>query len=107
MFLVRGQDCDLIIKGDLISRHHSKLEHRRGKFIIADQSTNGTFIQTTEGQEIFLRREEFTVFGSGYISLGKKVDPSDENIIHLSLRITRYNLRTSMLEQNHDGTWKR
>jgi hypothetical protein len=80
--LGRGQDCDLIIKGDLISRHHTKLEHRRGKFIINDQSTNGTFIRTTEGQEIFLRREEFTVFGSGYISLGKKVDPSDENIIH-------------------------
>jgi len=80
--LGRGQDCDLLIEGDLISRHHSKLEHRRGKFIIADQSTNGTFIRTTEGQEIFLRREEFTVFGSGYISLGKKVDPSDENIIH-------------------------
>jgi len=80
--LGRGQDCDLLIKGDLISRHHTKLEYRRGKFIIADQSTNGTFIQTTEGQEIFLRREEFTVFGSGYISLGKKVDPSDENIIH-------------------------
>ncbi len=80
--LGRGQDCDLMIKGDLISRHHSKLEHRRGKFIITDQSTNGTFIRTTEGQEIFLRREEFTVFGSGYISLGKKVDLSDENIIH-------------------------
>ncbi|MDH3632355.1 MAG: adenylate/guanylate cyclase domain-containing protein [Gammaproteobacteria bacterium] len=80
--LGRGQDCELMIKGDLISRHHSKLEHRRGKFIITDQSTNGTFIRTAEGQEIFLRREEFTVFGSGYISLGKKVDLSDENIIH-------------------------
>jgi hypothetical protein len=80
--LGRGQDCDLIIKGDLISRHHSKLEHRRGKFIITDQSTNGTFIRTAEGQEIFLRREEFTVFGSGNISLGKKVELSDENIIH-------------------------
>ncbi|MBT8436815.1 MAG: adenylate/guanylate cyclase domain-containing protein [Gammaproteobacteria bacterium] len=80
--LGRGKDCDLLIKGDLISRHHSKMEHRRGKFIITDQSTNGTFIRTAEGQEIFLRREEFTVFGSGYISLGKKVDPSDENIVH-------------------------
>ena len=80
--LGRGQDCDLIVKGDLISRHHSKLEHRRGKFIITDQSTNGTFIRTTEGQEIFLRREEFTIFGSGHISLGKKVDLNDENIIH-------------------------
>ncbi len=71
----------MIVNGDLISRHHSKIEHRRGKFIITDQSTNGTFIRTTEGQDIFLRREEFTLFGSGYISLGKKVDLSDPNLI--------------------------
>jgi adenylate cyclase len=78
----RGKDCDLIIKGDLISRYHSKLEHRRGKFVISDQSTNGTFIRTSGGQMIFLRREEFALFGSGYISLGKKVDPTDTKIIH-------------------------
>ena len=80
--LGRGKDCELIVKGDLISRYHSKIEHRRGKFIITDQSTNGTFVRTSEGQDIFLRREEFTLFGSGYISLGKKVDLSDDNIIH-------------------------
>jgi class 3 adenylate cyclase len=80
--LGRGKDCELVIDGDLISRHHSKIEHRRGKFILSDQSTNGTFLRTTEGQDIFLRREEFTVFGSGYVSLGKKVDPVDPNAIH-------------------------
>jgi class 3 adenylate cyclase len=79
--LGRGKDCELVIKGDLISRYHSRIEHRRGKFIITDQSTNGTFLRTTEGRDIFLRREEFTVFGSGYISLGKKVDLGDPNII--------------------------
>ena len=80
--LGRGKDCEMVIKGDLISRYHSKIEHRRGKYIITDQSTNGTFIRTSEGQDIFLRREEFTLFGSGYISLGKKVDLNDENVIH-------------------------
>ncbi len=80
--LGRGKDCELVVKGDLISRYHSKIEHRRGKFIITDQSTNGTFIRTSEGQDIFLRREEFTLFGSGYISLGKKVDLNDEHVIH-------------------------
>ena len=80
--LGRGKDCELIVKGDLISRYHSKIEHRRGKFIITDQSTNGTFLRTTEGQDIFLRREEYTVYGSGYISLGKKVDLGDPHVIH-------------------------
>jgi len=79
--LGRGKDCDLVVKGDLISRYHSKIEHRRGKFIITDQSTNGTFIKTQEGQEIFLRREELTLVGSGYISLGKKVNQADAELI--------------------------
>lgn len=79
--LGRGKDCDLFIDGDLISRYHSKIEHRRGKFIITDQSTNGTFIKTQQGQEVFLRREELTLFGVGFISLGKKVDQNDEDII--------------------------
>ena len=80
--LGRGKDCELIISGDLISRYHSKVEHRRGKFVITDQSTNGTFVRSSEGQDVFLRREEFAMFGSGYISLGKKVDLSDLNVIH-------------------------
>ena len=79
--LGRGRDSELVVKGDLISRYHSRIEHRRGKFIVTDQSTNGTFLRTMEGQDIFLRREEFTVFGSGYISLGKKVDLDDPNVI--------------------------
>jgi class 3 adenylate cyclase len=78
----RGKDCELIIKGELISRYHSKIEYRRGKYVITDQSTNGTFIRSSEGQDVFLRREEFTLFGSGHISLGKKVDIKDSNVIH-------------------------
>lgn len=80
--LGRGKDCDLLVESDLVSRYHSRIEYRRGKFIIADQSTNGTYITTTGGQVIFLRREEFALFGSGHISLGKKVDLNDTDIIH-------------------------
>ncbi len=82
--LGRGTDCELVIQGELISRYHSKLEHRRGKFIISDQSTNGTFIKTRDGLEIFLRREELALYGEGFISLGKKVDHTDIDLIHFS-----------------------
>ncbi len=82
--LGRGSDCELVIQGELISRYHSKLEHRRGKFIISDQSTNGTFIKTRDGLEIFLRREELALYGEGFISLGKKVDHTDIDLIHFS-----------------------
>ena len=42
----RADDNDLVIKGNLISRIHARIEQRRGRFILIDQSTNGTFLQT-------------------------------------------------------------
>ncbi len=82
--LGRGNSCELIISGDLISRFHAKISVRRGKFVLTDQSTNGTFIRTLDGQNYFLRQEELTLFGSGVISLGKSVDKSRENLLYYS-----------------------
>ncbi|MDJ0882344.1 MAG: adenylate/guanylate cyclase domain-containing protein [Gammaproteobacteria bacterium] len=82
--LGRGIDCDLLITGDLISRYHAKIEIRRGKFVLSDQSTNGTYVRTLDGQDIFLRQDELTLFGSGVISLGKNVDKNRENLIYYS-----------------------
>ncbi len=79
--LGRGKDCEVIVQGDLVSRHHARIEHRRGKFILADQSTNGTFVRTMDGQDLFIRREEFTLFGSGCFSLGHKIDLNEGNAI--------------------------
>ncbi len=78
----RGKDCDLIISGDLISRFHARIEVRRGRFVITDQSTNGTFIRTEDGQNFFLRREENTLFGSGVISLGSSIEKAGDNLLH-------------------------
>jgi pSer/pThr/pTyr-binding forkhead associated (FHA) protein len=82
--LGRGLDCGLLITGDLISRYHAKIDIRRGKFVLTDQSTNGTFVRTLDGQDIFLRQDELTLFGSGVISLGKDVDKQRENLIYYS-----------------------
>ncbi|SVD19547.1 uncharacterized protein METZ01_LOCUS372401, partial [marine metagenome] len=42
----RADDNDLVVKGNLISRMHARVEMRRGKFVLIDQSTNGTFLET-------------------------------------------------------------
>jgi class 3 adenylate cyclase len=49
--LGRADDNDVVVKGNLISRIHAKVEMRRGKFVLIDQSTNGTFVQNVQGQE--------------------------------------------------------
>ncbi len=82
--LGRGKDCEVLVNGDLISRYHARISVRRGKFVLTDQSTNGTFVRTLDGQNAFLRQEELTLFSSGIISLGKNIDKSQDNLLYYS-----------------------
>ena len=67
----RSEDCDFVVDTVLASRVHAIVELRRGKFFITDQGTNGTYVSTNSGQEVYLRREEFILHGKGKISLGQ------------------------------------
>jgi class 3 adenylate cyclase len=75
----RSVNADLAVEETLASRQHAKIDYRRGKFFLIDQSTNGTYVKTDDGVESFLRREEAPIAGSGVISLGKpfKQNPSE------------------------------
>ncbi len=78
----RADDNDLVIKGNLISRIHAKIEMRRGKFMLVDQSTNGTFLQSANGKEIFVRRDSMALGDEGTIGLGRTEAPDSDLAIH-------------------------
>jgi len=78
----RADDNDLVVKGNLISRIHARVEQRRGKFILIDQSTNGTFLQNVKGEETFLRRDSTELHGEGIIGLGRVAKPGTPLAIH-------------------------
>ena len=78
----RADDNDLVIKGNLISRIHAKVELRRGKFILVDQSTNGTFLQNVQGEETFVRRDSTELKDEGTIGLGRAEEPGGSLAIH-------------------------
>ncbi|MGB5247047.1 MAG: adenylate/guanylate cyclase domain-containing protein [Woeseia sp.] len=78
----RADDNDLVIKGNLISRIHAKIEMRRGRFILVDQSTNGTFMQNVQGEETFVRRDSTELLGEGIIGLGRLAKPGTPLAIH-------------------------
>jgi adenylate cyclase len=80
--LGRADDNDLVIKGNLISRIHAKVEMRRGKIIIVDQSTNGTFVLSLQGVETFVRRDSAELRGEGTIGLGKTEAPGESLAVH-------------------------
>ncbi len=78
----RADDNDLVVKGNLISRIHAKLELRRGKFVLIDQSTNGTFVQNFQGEELFVRRDSTEINGEGTIGLGRAEQTGSSLAIH-------------------------
>jgi adenylate cyclase len=66
----RDQQNDVVIADRMASRTHARIERRRDKFVVVDQSTNGTYV-TVEGEpEVHLRREELMLRGRGHISFG-------------------------------------
>jgi adenylate cyclase len=67
----RAEENDIIVKGNLISRLHARLEFSRNKFQLIDQSTNGTFVTTREGEEAFVRRDSMHLKGQGLIGFGR------------------------------------
>lgn len=80
--LGRADDNDLVVKGNLISRIHAKIEMRRGKFVLIDQSTNGTFVQDVQGQEVLVRRDSTELGVEGTIGLGRAEAPGSSLAIY-------------------------
>jgi class 3 adenylate cyclase len=80
--LGRAEENDLVVKGNLISRVHARVEASRDKFTLVDQSTNGTFVQTSDGDEIFVRRDSTILTGEGVIGLGRVAQPGTDLAIH-------------------------
>ncbi|MBT8446892.1 MAG: adenylate/guanylate cyclase domain-containing protein [Gammaproteobacteria bacterium] len=79
--LGRSKTADITVPETLASRQHVRIEHRRGKFFIIDQSTNGTYVNRENG-ESFLRREEMPLTGSGYISLGRSFSEDPQEVVY-------------------------
>ena len=67
----RAEENDIVVKGNLISRLHARIELARNKFMLIDQSTNGTFVTSEEGKEAFVRRDSVALQGKGLIGLGR------------------------------------
>jgi class 3 adenylate cyclase len=80
--LGRSDDNDVVVKGNLISRVHARVEASRDRFTLVDQSTNGTFVQTNDGDEQFIRRDSIVLTGEGVIGLGRVAQPGTSLAIH-------------------------
>ena len=76
----RDPECDLPISHHLVSRRHCSILKRGDKFVLADQSSNGTFVTIEGDSEFVLQREEFILRKSGCISFGQSRETSEHYI---------------------------
>ena len=67
----RDPGCKLVIEDEHASRHHCTIQRRHNHFVLADNSTNGTFVQVEGEEEIMLQRDEITLRKKGWISFGQ------------------------------------
>src|SRR5947199_214490 len=68
--LGRDLQCDMVIGDRMASRMHARIERRRDKFVLVDQSSNGTYVTVDGEKEILVRREELVLRGRGQICFG-------------------------------------
>lgn len=67
----RDGGCDIIVGDRKASRNHASIERRRDKFVLADHSSNGTWVKISgEAEEVVLRREELMLRANGVIGVG-------------------------------------
>jgi class 3 adenylate cyclase len=77
--------AQLLIETELASREHCHIEFRRGKYVLIDHSTNGTYVSGNEQDSIYLRREELPLHGYGVISLGQPTSGENSWLIYYQL----------------------
>lgn len=76
----RDQTCDLVVLEDKASRRHCTIERRQDKFVLADHSTNGTYVTQEGDAELLLRREELILRKHGWFALGEPREIAPEAI---------------------------
>ncbi|MGI9246177.1 MAG: adenylate/guanylate cyclase domain-containing protein, partial [Steroidobacteraceae bacterium] len=81
----RADENDVVQKGTLISRLHARIEVLRDRFLLVDQSTNGTFVTNEDGKETFVRRDSFILQERGCIGLGRAPDQDAADVIRYVL----------------------
>ncbi len=79
--LGRQAQNDLVVDTAIASRSHARIEYHKGRFILIDQSTNGTYVKNKGMKQAFVHNDEFVLIDQGLISLGREPDENDPDTI--------------------------
>lgn len=85
--LGRGADMDISIDSEFASRDHARIRCQGSTFILADVSTNGTYVNLDDSV-VFIHDDEVILRGQGWISLGKHASESSGKVLYFSSEIS-------------------
>jgi len=83
-----GRDAanDVVVPSEHASRLHARVYARDEHFVIADQSSNGTYLMVDgSGREVRLRREQAVLGERGWIGLGKTAANHGDHVLRYRL----------------------
>jgi class 3 adenylate cyclase len=84
--LGRDKTNDMVVNSTKASRVHARIYERGGNFMIADQSSNGTYVALDGNtRELALRREETVLGERGYIGLGSPTAGHGDHVLRYRL----------------------
>ena len=86
LLLGRDAACDVVLTDPKASRQHARIEKRRDKFFLTDQSSNGTYLTFEGDPEIGLRREEAMLRRSGRIVFGHSAAEPTTDVVTFALK---------------------
>lgn len=81
----RDPSCDIVIQNKFVSRAHAKIILKNGKFLVEDNSFNGTYIKFNNGQKIHVSKDKQTLIANGLMSMGKPVDEESKSVIEFKI----------------------
>ena len=81
----RSPECNIVVQRPWVSRHHATFTISNGKARLIERSSSGTFVSMGPDHEVFVRREDVLLFGSGVISPGLRPSLGDAQILHYEI----------------------
>lgn len=79
--LGRGAEMDISIDSEFASRDHARIRCQGATFILADVSTNGTYVNLDDSV-VFIHDDEIILRGQGWISLGKHASQASGKVLY-------------------------
>jgi pSer/pThr/pTyr-binding forkhead associated (FHA) protein len=76
---------DIVVSESTVSRLHARIEHRKGRFLLIDQSANGTFIVPEDGAGGYVHRDSGELSGSGLLGLGTPPSPNSRTVLRYEI----------------------